>query len=437
MSKIPLQDFSLISLCDATNSGKLYSIVPDDGSGDFAVARNSTATYVGADGLIKTALTNEPRIEFNPDGSYKGLLVEPQRTNLLLRSEEFDNAYWGKINSTVTANDAVAPDGTTTADKLVEDTSNGFHYVFAPEVARGAAGGLLSNSFFAKAGERRFITFAGGHSGAHNYFVIFDLQDGVVVTSGVTGSGVLSSFNIELIGNGWYRCTVVGSVSASFTHRLFYISLIENPANIGVRGQEEYTGDGTSGIFIWGAQLEEASTASSYIKTEASTVTRVADVVSKTGASALIGQTEGTIYAEYFFDTTQANIGSNDNVIFWLSDNTSNNLITLTHYGAGTQSFTRRVSYFVRTNNVNQVLIRSSQLTSGLFKVAATYKENSFKLFVNGEMVASQLTGTIPATNQINLNNFLSSNVDLIKEYKSLAILPRAITQAEAIQLTS
>jgi hypothetical protein len=192
-----------------------------------------------------------------------------------------------------------------------------------------------------------------------------------------------------------------------------------------------------SGAYLWGAQLEAASTASSYIPTVASTVTRVADSVTKTGISSLIGQTEGTLYAEYFFDTTQADIGGIDNAIFWLSDNTSNNLITLSHYGEGTAPFTRRVSYFIRTNNVDQALIRSSQLTSGVFKVAATYKENSFKLFVNGAMVGSELTGTIPATSQINLNNFLNSNGNLIKEYKSLAILPTAITEAEAIALTS
>ena len=87
MSCIPIDDFSLISLCDATKVEKLYSIVPDDGSGDFTFARNSTATYTDSNGDIQSAAIDEPRIDFNADGTYRGLLLESQSTNLVFPSD--------------------------------------------------------------------------------------------------------------------------------------------------------------------------------------------------------------------------------------------------------------------------------------------------------------------------------------------------------------
>jgi len=78
MSCIPIQDFSLISLCDATKAGKLYSIVPDDGSGDFTFARNSTAPYTNSAGSVVTAAIDEPRIDFSVSGEYKGLLMQKE-----------------------------------------------------------------------------------------------------------------------------------------------------------------------------------------------------------------------------------------------------------------------------------------------------------------------------------------------------------------------
>ena len=76
MSCIPINDFSLISLCDATKAGKLYSIVPDTGAGDFDVTRASTADYTDSSGNTQTAAVDEPRIDFSSAGVYKGLLIQ-------------------------------------------------------------------------------------------------------------------------------------------------------------------------------------------------------------------------------------------------------------------------------------------------------------------------------------------------------------------------
>jgi len=266
MSCIPIQDFSLISLCDATKAGKLYSIVPDDGSGDFTVARNSTATYLGADGLIKTAAINEPRIEFNVDGSYKGLLVEPQRTNLLRRSEEFDNSYWTKLNATVTPNDEVAPDGTNTADKIIEGVGAGVVGVKRTLIL--TANTNFRFSAFAKAGESKILKINVGGTGPNSVGQA-NADANVDLTTGEVIGTPLTAYDLQVFdfGNGWYRLSIVfNSGTTGSTDTL--LTVLDDLK------------DGTSGLFLWGAQVEAAPTASSYIPTVASTVTRVADVIS-------------------------------------------------------------------------------------------------------------------------------------------------------------
>jgi len=327
MSCIPINDFSLISLCDATKAGKLYSIVPDDGSGDFTVARNSTATYLGADGLIKTAAIDEPRIEFNPDGSYKGLLIEPQRTNLVFPS-----------------------DVATTQTRTVTAAAHTLSFYGTGEVVlSGVATGTLTGT---GANERVTLTF-----------------------TPTAGSLVL---------------TVTGSVT------------------------------------LW--QLEAAPTESSYIPTVASTVTRVADVVSKTGASALIGQTEGTIYVEVELDKIN------------LQRTFLSILVSTPNFVSFSIQQTNRFRVFIRSSGGSILTIDSSSVFgTGIYKVAITYIGTELKLYVNGVLEASR--------NDVNTN--FSASLDTISLsdalgvgapdsiYKSLAILPRAITEAKAIALTS
>jgi hypothetical protein len=396
MSCIPINDFSLISLCDATKAGKLYSIVPDDGSGDFDVARNSTATYLGADGLIKTAAIDEPRIEFNPDGSYKGLLVEPQRTNLLLRSEEFDLSPWSTPGLTITPNDTTDPTGGNSGTKITGNNTlnqsisvtNGLNYTV---------------SIFAKADTqnildlRIFPNVVGGIGQ-----VLFDLSNGTfTVVSGAT------NVKMESYPNGWFRCsqTVLANATGSNTFRIR---------------------TGSDSIFLWGAQVEEASTASSYIKTEASTVTRVADVVSKTGISSLIGQTEGTLYADIQLTTTG----------FWylsLSSGTNQNWIFI-----GLENNTLRG--FLRSGGVTYATIQTGVITSGRFKMAIAYKLNDVVFYVNGTQIGSDTSAVMPtglANFYLTSSEASGGNQTIIGVIKAAAILPTRLSNAQLEALTS
>jgi hypothetical protein len=161
------------------------------------------------------------------------------RRNLLTYTEQFDNAAWTKANSTITADAAVAPDGTTTADKLVENTANAIHSIGQ---GKTFSAGTYCISVYAKGSERTRLEIA-----TQPMDVGFDLANGTILYG--TGGTITAE------GNGWYRCVVAFTPSSSLNTEIRLLN---------ATSQRTYTGDGTSGLFIWGAQLELGSTASTY-----------------------------------------------------------------------------------------------------------------------------------------------------------------------------
>lgn len=123
-----LDTASLVVTPNGTKASKLYSVVPSSGAGDLSVTRATTATRVNSSGLIESVASNVPRLDYT-NGSCPSILVEPQRTNLTLYSEQFDNSDWSKGNITITANAINSPSGILNADKIVENTANSGHYV--------------------------------------------------------------------------------------------------------------------------------------------------------------------------------------------------------------------------------------------------------------------------------------------------------------------
>lgn len=235
---------------------------------------------------LQTAAAGMARFDHDPvTVESLGLLIEEQRTNLLLRSEEFDDAYWTKVNSAVIANTIVAPNGTLTGEKFFENTSNSEHYL--QRAFSAAAATTYTVSVYAKAGERTRFSIGLGDPSVFASGVRYDLS---AATGTITG-GSATNISIIHVGNGWYRCSftdTAGSVGTGVI-RIY----LDNGTSL------SYQGDGYSGIYIWGAQLEAGAFPTSYIKTEASQVTRSADAASMTGTnfSSWYRQDEGTLFA--------------------------------------------------------------------------------------------------------------------------------------------
>ena len=259
---------SLVITPNGVNTSKLYSIKPNDGTGDLTVTRATTATRVNESGVIVDVPANVARIDYST--GQPAILVEPQRTNLLLRSEEFNDNYWtGVFPSTLRIpNIGIAPKNSQVADKLAESNNTQEFKVFRNNVS-----GLIQNanytiSVFAKAQERRYF-YVQNPAGIGTRF---DLINGIVIGN---RSGAPVNSGIQNYGNGWYRCWIVLNTSAS-TALIPEFGLLSGNNNT-----TSYLGTQGSGVLIWGAQLEAGSNATSYIPTTTAAVTRNADVISK------------------------------------------------------------------------------------------------------------------------------------------------------------
>jgi hypothetical protein len=236
-------------------------------------------TFTGSDGFIQPATTNVPRFDHDPLSRQSlGLLSEGSKENLLLRSEEF-NQSWAATRASISPNVVFAPSGAATADKLAEDaTASNSHFVAQSSLAF-VSGLTYSFSVYAKSAERNelrltFLSTAFGTAVAYN----FNLS---TVTAVQQTSGTNDTAEIVNVGSGWYRCRVSAQATASVSATVSILLLSS--------GQAIYTGDGTSGIFLWGAQLEAGSTPSTYIPTTTTAVTRTADSAVIDGTGILTG----------------------------------------------------------------------------------------------------------------------------------------------------
>jgi hypothetical protein len=253
--------------------------------------RASSATYIDSTGTLQTASTDVPRFDHNPTtGESLGLLVEEQRTNLLPRSEEFDNASWVKVGSTVTANAGAAPDGATTADLLTR-TTTGVSY--ATQTLTKAASIQYTWSVFVKQSAGNFCALRLQGTYPSRVDVVFNLSSSTIsATATVFGNFTGPSASITPYVNGWYRLAVTATTDATTTAQVL-VSFNSNGAV--ADGSDSVS---TSAGLLWGAQLEAGSFPTSYIPTTTAAATRAADVATITGTafSSWYRQDEGTIY---------------------------------------------------------------------------------------------------------------------------------------------
>jgi hypothetical protein len=241
----------------------------------------------------------------------------------------------------------------------------------------------------------------------------FDLVNGVVVSN--VGAGIGEIVNL---GNGWYRCILRTNADVSGSVGLT-ITLLDNANN------NLYLGNGTSGIFIWGAQLEAGAYATSYIPTTSASVTRNLDLVQKTGVSSLIGQTEGTIYWEGTLTDGQADD------IFYLNRNLTNSVFL---YKASSNQIFLRIYY-----NIASINFGSASGYTGNVKIAAAYKSGDTILYVNGVQVGTSATAFTftGALTDVVLNNSAYLFANATKNVKTAALFPTRLTNAQLAALTA
>ena len=353
---------------------------------------------------------NIPRLDYS-NGTCPSLLVEPQRTNLITYSSSFDNADWVKVTSTITANSTTSPSGIQDADTLVATSDYGriekvVTYTDAP---------YTLSVFIKKSSVSQIFALAFSAIGGIDEFSV-NINTGAIISQGAN----ISMVACEDYGDYWRvigtSTRVSGGSVSTRTVRIFG----GYPININA--------------VIWGAQLEVGAYPTSYIPTTSASVTRNADVISKTGISSLIGQTEGTIYAEVNFPDLQ-NGGASSYV--YITDGSFSNSVIIGREPATPSK------YFFYINASGSIMLSntSNNLQSGYAKMAIAYKSGDWAAYLNGTLVASG-TSSFSFSSSINrfsigCNDGFQTIVGSSSMTKAAALWPTRLTNDQLAQLTT
>jgi len=388
-------------------------------TGDIAtpyIATTSAAVSVGP-------VANVPRLDYL-DSSYPRLLLEPQRTNLALYSEQFDNAAWIKNAATITANASVSPDGTTNADTLTESTFTS-DSAFIYETVVVTASTAYTTTFFVKQGAGRYV-YLRNYYGAGNAYhtIVVDTQTGTITQASVGSSITNASSSIEAYGNGWYRvrATQTSAVEVALL-TIIGLSDIATPT-VGTFGQITIASNAGRSASVWGCQLEAGAYATSYIPTLGAAVTRGGDDCSTTSlqSASLIGATAGT----FFLQTTKTNDTTWINQRIFLTSDLVRSLLIDTSSGGQIR---------LRTWDASSVgaTITTSGLTNGPVKYLIKWDGTNVKVFANGVLVGSSAQPSYAYATYSALESTAYSNNNI----SQLLFFPTALSDADCIALTA
>jgi hypothetical protein len=379
-------------------------------------SRASTATHYDEKGRLVTVASGEPRFDHDPvTGESKGLLIEEQRTNLLTYSEVTN----GVARATETVDAAISPDGTQNAIWIQESTDTGSHYALTNGVAISSGTDYTMSVYLKSAGRSCQVWNANSTPwGGTPYGATFDLSNGTVIRT-LNGS----TATITDVGNGWYRCSYTPATTTASGSSGIQLSFYDGSTT-------NYTGDGYSGIYAWGFQIEAGSFPTSYIPTSGSQVTRSADNASMTGTnfSDWYRQDEGTLY----FDFNQYSTNSTA-VLGGTSDGSFNNTIYFNSPSATS------IGTFVRYNNVSQTSIGSNSYDKGSnSKVGFAYALDDLAFLLDGLTPSTDSSASIPSQDRLVIGSspWAANTNALGGTIKKLAYYPKRLTNAELQALT-
>jgi hypothetical protein len=384
---------------------------------DYIGDTTTTAVSVGP-------VSGLPRLDYL-NSSCPRLLLEPQRTNIALWSENFNNATWTKTEVTVTANQAVSPDGYNNADLLADNTALAGHVTqqtfFSASSQLVTISGYFKDKDIRYAGFRLFVPDAG--AGVGRFSIVVDLQTGAITSTLVSGATIANlSYDVTSVGNGWYRARITGTCPIGTASIMAWLSPSATPTNDGF-ATTSYVGTG-KGCYLYGFQAEFGAYATSYIPTLGTSATRVADAASKTGISSLIGQTEGTLFAEF----NARSLSETRRVFYTYQD--GNNFIMLTLQSTNDLRFLVFAGGAIQANFTTPIV-------NGNVKMAGAYKANDFVLYVNGVQIGTDTSGTVPATSSVYVGYDVGGTLQLADGIKQALLFKTRLTNDALASLTT
>ena len=387
----------------------------------FDFTRASSATTLNRQGLIETVPSGKPRIDFT-DNTSGHLLLEPSRTNVLPYSEEIDNAGWSKNNATITANQIISPDGSQTADKYTHSGSTATNYIFENGFSV-SSGTEYTFSVFVKKGTTDFVQLLLSSATFGTLHQNFDINNGIIGSS----SGNPEPF-IEEYPNDWFRIGITDTATTTgIGSALISLARSNTENRIASFSSSQY-------FYLWGAQFETGSYPTSYIPTEGSSETRVAETC-KQDLSQVVSSNTHTFYIEGLI---KHHYGVSDGHLFSFSSSDTSVGTAILFYRGG-----NKIKFYGQ--NGGTPLFGAPLEESGtsdeniVAKYALAIENNRLSIYRNGtKIISSTATQTIPTNLKWLQLDFWNGQTALhTATYKDLRYYNTALTDTELQNLTS
>jgi hypothetical protein len=419
----PNSDWQRVTLTTDPANGQVFF---GNTNGDVAIwgamlSEGALSDYIKTEGSSETktveTFTDVPRLDWL-NSNCPSLLLEPQRTNLILYSEEFTGSNWGTLNTLINSDTVISPNGTMTANTL-QRTSTSASYR-SHNISKSASSITYTTSTFIKKGSDNYFSMRaqGSYPSRADFRFRFDTEE-IYYTQAFSNFTILD-YGVDNYSNGWYR---LHFTYTSDTHT--NLSITFSPRSTDGNIDNSDTSD-NSFAYVWGAQTEVANYVSSYIKTETSTVTRLKDECINGGDSDLFDITEGT-----FFVDILPYINSSSNHYISLNDGGNSDRFVFIFQSYGTQ-----VRLFASSGGFNIISHYQNITFYQRNKLAVTFKEDEFKFYVNGSLVNTVTSGSMPTgLNQLDFSEH-NGNRNFEGKIHDTRVYDRVLTEAEAIELT-
>lgn len=399
---------------DGTSSVIIWGAQVEKRSAASAYTPTTTQPIINYIPVLETAASGVARFDHNPTTFESlGLLIEEQRTNLILQSEDFDTT-WSETRASLSINSVIAPTGILTADRLIANTDNNTH--FTTQTFTGTA---TSHTFsvYAKASGLNHIALRLFNGTSQVGLAYYNLS------TGATGTIISGTAAITSVGNGWHRCSLTATlaISASCT-AIVYLASADNT--------NSFIGNDFNGVALWGAQLEAGAFATSYIPTVASQVTRSTDTPTITGTnfSSWYNNAQGTLYSE----ASTYDVSSTGRTGFAINDGTTQNRFVTGH--STVKAFIAKSGTTQYTNSFGGVTVTNNVAS----RIALAYASNNVNAAVNGVIGGVDDTVVeVPVVTQSTIGSLAGSSASLNGTIRKIAYYPIRLTNAQLQALTS